>query len=229
MMVTGSDIVNNPQLFAIDRGRVEVVDVPGQQPSSAGRRWPVSWLALALVIEQPSHGYEIARRYASRFGWFQPMPTPRIYAALAQLYELNLVEEVELETIEEDFRKRPPRRSYQATAAGERAYRQWVAERFTAELDGVEVLQRLVSVGILGVDGLVEVVQRQREQCLAEIHALSASGADSLPRRSLPELARWLTFDQYRRSLEARMAWTADALAVLEGHRSSQHEAEEQP
>lgn len=189
--------------------------VSGRQ-SGDGRRW----LVLALIVEQPSHGYEIAKRYESRFGWFAQMTSSGVYAALAQLHESGLVEEIELETSGQAPRKRAWRRNYRATADGVRAYRVWVAERMGQDAWQSELLERVASVGILGVSGLIEVVERHQQDCLAAMREMPRRDADRVPEGGVPELASWLATDQQRRALDARLAWTVDALEVLRAYAS---------
>src|SRR6266705_1532164 len=87
------------------------------------------WLVLALVIEQPSHGYELIQRYQRRFGAFVPLSVPRVYGALDRLHEMGLIEPIALKGRKPAPRQQRMRRSYRATEAGVEAYRRWVAER----------------------------------------------------------------------------------------------------
>jgi len=195
-----------------------MIAVSGRQ-ASEGRRW----LVLALVVERPSHGYGIAKRYESRFGWFAPMTSSGVYAALAQLHEHELLEEIELETVGEISRKRTWRRNYRATAEGVGAYREWVAERMGEDAWQADLSERVASVSILGVSGLIEVVERHQQDCLETMRALPPRDADRVPDGGVSELAVWLAVDQHRRALDARLAWTVDALEVLHGF-VSRHE-----
>lgn len=50
------------------------------------------WLILTLVIEKPSYGYEIGKRYDRRFGSFLPTSRSTIYNGLDRFQQVELVE-----------------------------------------------------------------------------------------------------------------------------------------
>jgi DNA-binding PadR family transcriptional regulator len=85
-----------------------------------------AWLVLGLIIQQPSHGYELYQRF-ERFGAVLPLSRSSVYAVLDRLRERGMVEEIDLEPVGPVSRKRESRRSYRATAVGASAYRRWVA------------------------------------------------------------------------------------------------------
>lgn len=119
---------------------------------------PGAWLVLALVIEKPSHGYEIDRRYEARFGAFLPLSTSRVYEALRRLNRMGLIERIALRPEGHSRKQHGLRQSYRAKRAGVQAYRGWAAERMRDDPQRVEILARVASVGLLGVDALVDVV-----------------------------------------------------------------------
>lgn len=49
------------------------------------------WLVLALVIERPSYGYELAARYDRRFAAFLPLGAGNVYSSLDQLERYKLI------------------------------------------------------------------------------------------------------------------------------------------
>jgi DNA-binding PadR family transcriptional regulator len=83
-----------------------------------------SWLVLGLVIEQPSYGYELSRRYRSRFGRLLPMALPRTYEMLDVLRDHGLIEPAKLNEV---TRQTALRHSFCATARGIAAYRGWLS------------------------------------------------------------------------------------------------------
>jgi DNA-binding PadR family transcriptional regulator len=78
---------------------------------------------LSLVIEQPSYGGEIGRRFEERFDGLLSSRPQHIYKALDELRSQGLVEQIMLE---DGPRPGQPVRGYRATAEGARAYRGWL-------------------------------------------------------------------------------------------------------
>jgi DNA-binding PadR family transcriptional regulator len=178
------------------------------------------WLVLALVIEQPSHGYEISRRYERRFGSFQSMSVPRVYGALDRLRDAGMIDPITLKPVKPARRQHLMRRSYRATDAGVQAYRRWVAEQMRDDPQRLALLARIASVGVLGVDAVLDVIDCYQRECMEELRAL-ATDSESLEggRSSLQELTESLVIDQQRRELRARHDWAVHAREILEAHR----------
>jgi len=176
-------------------------------------RSPVVWLVLALVIEQPSHGYEINQRYERRFGGFLPVSSSSVYAALGRLQDAGMVEPIVLEESGRARRQHVLRRSYRATAAGARAYRRWVAERMRDDPQRPQLLGRIASTGLMGIDALLELVDRYEQECLQEAKTMPTPdhgerrGADG----GMAELAERLVAEQQRLEMRARLEWVAHA------------------
>lgn len=84
---------------------------PGSGRAGEDGRSQAYWLILGLVIDEPSHGYEISRRYESRFGELVPLTVPRVYAALDRLRDDGLIEPVALEESPEVPKQHLMRRS----------------------------------------------------------------------------------------------------------------------
>lgn len=182
-------------------------------------RSPVAWLVLALVIEQPSHGYEIGQRFEQRFGWFLSLSSSSLYAALDRLRGAGMIEEIVLEPAEEPRRQHRLRRPCRATAAGVRAYRRWVAERMRDDAQRAQILARVASAGVLGVQALLDVVDRYEMECMAEMKALPPADIERLLSEGDcgdEELAESLAIDQQRREIRARLDWASHARRVLE-------------
>jgi DNA-binding PadR family transcriptional regulator len=186
-----------------------------EDPRSSG-----VWLVLALVIEQPSHGYEISQRYERRFGSFQSMSVPRVYAALDRLRDGGMIEPIALKPVKPARKQHLMRRSYRATDAGVQAYRRWVAEQMRDDPRRPQLLARIASVGVLGIDAVLDVIDCYRRECMEELRALPT---DTEPledgRSSLEELTESLVIDQQRRELRARHDWAAHARQILEAHK----------
>jgi len=98
---------------------------------------------LSLVIEQPSYGGEIGRRFEERYDGLLSSRPQHIYKALDELRGQGLVEQIALE---DDLRIGQSVRGYRATAAGARAYRHWLRSPIQAgSRTRHEVMIRLAS------------------------------------------------------------------------------------
>ncbi len=78
---------------------------------------------LSLVIEQPSYGGEIGRRFEKRYEGLLSSRPQHIYKALDELRSQGLVEQIALD---DGVRLGQGTRGYRATAKGARAYRGWL-------------------------------------------------------------------------------------------------------
>jgi PadR family transcriptional regulator PadR len=89
----------------------------------------VNLAVLALVIEQPSYGYELSRRLGERFGELLAVSRSHVYGALDALQRGGLIEPLPPPAAAEPARQ--PKVHYRATAAGERALAEWVLEELS--------------------------------------------------------------------------------------------------
>lgn len=182
-------------------------------------RSPVAWLVLALLMEQPSHGYELSQRYDERFGSFAALSVPRIYAALDRLRDAGMIEPMPLDTGRTVPKQHLMRRSYRATAAGVAAYRNWVAERMRDDPQRPQLLARIASAGWLGLEGVLAVIDRYERACVEELQGLAPDDERlQAGECSLEELTGYLVADQQRRELRARRDWAVHARRVVMAH-----------
>jgi DNA-binding PadR family transcriptional regulator len=189
-----------------------------------------AWLVLALLIEQPSHGYELSQRYKRRFGELLPMSVPRVYGALERLRETGLIEPVAPRRGRSASKQELMRRSYRATSEGTRAYRRWLAERMQDDPQRPELLARIVSAGLLNIDAVLEVIDHYQRECIEELRALPAHGERlETGGASLEEVTRALVVDQRRRELAARNDWATYARQALQAHAAAASKRGSQP
>src|SRR5580700_5355318 len=121
-----------------------VLEERGADPAgSAVLRSQVACAVLGLVIEKPSHGYEIGQRFERRFGGFLTVGRSSIYAALGTLMEAALIEKMAARSTTGVSRGAKAGACYRATAGGARAYRAWLAERLRSDPQRVEMLGRM--------------------------------------------------------------------------------------
>jgi DNA-binding PadR family transcriptional regulator len=104
-------------------------------------RSAVNAAVLSLVIEQPSYGGELGRRFEQRYDGLLASRPQHVYESLDQLRVQGLIEPFAIEG--EDG---SPRDGYRATAKGAAAYRRWLRAPIRISKNArQEVLIRLAS------------------------------------------------------------------------------------
>jgi PadR family transcriptional regulator AphA len=112
---------------------------------------PGDWAVLALLCEQSTHGFALARVLAEdgELGQVWTMRRPRVYRAIEDLREAGLVEAVETAPSTTG----PNRTLLRATPAGAVAVEQWLARPVTHVRDArSELLLKLVLTQRAGRD-----------------------------------------------------------------------------
>lgn len=173
------------------------------------------WLVLGLLIERPSHGYELKQRYEERFFRWLPTSGSSIYNALDRLREEGLAESFEVELERAQRPRERMRHHHRATVAGVAAYRSWISELMTDGFERSELLGRIASSGMIALPELLAIVDRYAEECLQEIRALPIADLAGLPERSATELSEMLVLERQRRELQAQLDWSTWARRVL--------------
>jgi DNA-binding PadR family transcriptional regulator len=190
-----------------------------------GRNWgpertlqaSVNWAVLGLVIEKPSYGYEIGRRFIARFGGFIPASLSNIYTTLDRLVRMGLLEPTYVQATTASGRQH--KLHYRATSEGARAYRAWLARRLRQLDQRSELLLRLLSVCLRGVPALDEVLERYEAECVQERERLQRQppkpAADS---ELMPELLERMIDDERRSMLAAQLDWVRRTRTELGDH-----------
>lgn len=105
----------------------------------------VNAAVLSLVIEEPSVGAGVCRRFEARYRGLLGSKRQHIYEALGQLVRAGMLERVPLDVFDDATDHGPPS-GYRATANGARAYRGWLTEPIeTSTQSRHETLIRLAS------------------------------------------------------------------------------------
>ncbi|HEX5308008.1 MAG TPA: helix-turn-helix transcriptional regulator [Solirubrobacteraceae bacterium] len=196
------------------------VDIPELTVETAGERADAgslaAWLVLGLVIQQPSHGYEIYQRF-ERYGAVLQLSRSSVYAVLNRLRGMRMIEQIDLEPVGPVSRKLESRRSFRATGLGASAYRRWVAERIGEDTQWTQVMAQVACASLLGVDDLASVVDWFESDSLREMKELPTSDPEqaSLDVESIVEM---LILDKRRREMRARIEWATYARHVLHRH-----------
>lgn len=131
---------------------------------------------LALVIDRPSYGYELATRFERRYATVIPVGRSAIYKALTELDTAGLVAISHVAGT-----KRQPKPYYRATELGERLHRAWLAEDLREDPASVELRLRLLG-GPSDPEALGALVDEYEALCLTAVDAL-APPPDGAPLR----------------------------------------------
>ncbi len=189
----------------------------GRQRPERTLQATVNWAVLGLVIEKPSYGYEIGRRFMARFGDLVPASLSNIYTTLDRLVRMGLVEPTHSEPASSSGRQH--KLHYRATSEGARAYRAWLARRLRSGEQRSELLLRLLSVCLRGVRALDELLGRYEGECLEEQRALpSAPPQDAPDPELMPALLSRVIDAERRQMLDAQIAWVRSTRAELREH-----------
>jgi DNA-binding PadR family transcriptional regulator len=194
-----------------------VMQERGADPaSSAVLRSQVACAVLGLVIEKPSHGYEIGQRFERRFGGFLSVGRSSIYAALGSLMDAALIEKMSTRSTTGVSRGAKAGASYRATARGARAYRSWLAERVRNDPQRVEMLGRMTLAGVHSVDAALDFIDRYEHECVREAQELARpSDSAASGRGGISGLVERLLIEERRRIIDAQLAWITYARAEL--------------
>jgi DNA-binding PadR family transcriptional regulator len=199
-----------------------VLEQGGADPASnAALRSQVACAVLGLVIEKPSHGYEIGQRFDRRFGGFLSVGRSSIYAALGSLMEAELIEKMSGRSTTGVSQGAKAGASYRATARGARAYRAWLAERVRNDPQRVEMLGRMTLAGVHSVEAALDFIGRYERECIREAQELSRPlDAVDAERGDISRVVERLLIEERRRMIDAQLAWISYARAELRAARA---------
>ncbi|MHB8491199.1 MAG: PadR family transcriptional regulator [Solirubrobacteraceae bacterium] len=162
----------------------------------------VQWAVLGLVIEHPSYGYELAKRFERAFGRDVGLSKPSyIYTVLDLLHAHGLIEPLP----GTGKNARQPKPGYRVTEAGLSAY----CERLLEHSRERGQRGRLVARGLA-------LLSRHPEAALAVIDRCAESGLDdaralpsmhSSPRAEAASLAEQLIAEERRIGARSQIPW----------------------
>ncbi len=172
---------------------------------------------LALLIEQPMHGYQIRQEFEARTGGTWPLNIGQVYTTLARLERDGLVESAsqgDADPQEFEDAARTTGEKYQLTADGRTEINNWWS---TPVLRGAPARDELpiklaLAVTVRGVD-VVAVLRRQRTETMRALrdYTLLKKDADAGLRQALEgtatDLAWSLVLDSLIFAAEAELRW----------------------
>ncbi len=193
-------------------------------PLARGLRSPVARAVLGLVIEKPSHGYEINQRFRARFGPFLQAERSSIYRTLSRLARDGLIERMPLDEVPVARRGAKVGPSYRATADGARAYRASLADEVRTNPQSADVMGRLMLAAMISIDAAFDFVHSYEQKCLQDAKALTPPpNQEGTP--ELVGLVQRLLLDRERRALDADLDWLRYAKDELRAERARSAEA----
>lgn len=172
---------------------------------------------LALLTEQPMHGYQLRQEFEARTGGTWPLNIGQVYTTLARLERDGLVESAsqgDADSPEHQDSTRSAGEKYQLTSAGRTEINNWWS---TPVLRGAPARDELpiklaLAVTVSGVD-VVAVLQRQRTETMRVLrdYTLLKKDADASLQQELEvvgtDLAWSLVLDNLIFAAEAELRW----------------------
>jgi DNA-binding PadR family transcriptional regulator len=164
----------------------------------------VQWGLLALVIERPSYGYELATRFERAYGGaLRLSSTSYAYTALQALEEHGLVEEVA-----GTGGGRQPKPIYRATDAGLEALKDQLISEVSDDRRRSRVSARKLAAFAHEPEVALALIAGIREACLLEaVQSLNAQPVTSAEVEPAGHLAARLAAEEGRLAVDAKLRW----------------------
>ena len=164
----------------------------------------ISQCFLALLEEQPRHGYDLKRAYDEHLGADRPLAYGQVYSTLARLLKNGLVEVTGVEPGEGPDRKR-----YAITDAGVTDVEHWLRSPEKPEPYLQSTLYNKVVLALLTHRSPAEILDTQRTAHLRLMRELTR-------RKASGDLADTLICDHALFHLEADLRWLELTAARLD-------------
>jgi DNA-binding PadR family transcriptional regulator len=173
----------------------------------------VQWGLLALVIERPSYGYELATRFERAYGdALRLSSTSYAYTALQALEEHGLVEEVA-----GTGGGRQPKPIYRATDAGVAALKEQLISEVGGDRRRSRVSARKLAAFAHEPEAALALIAGIREACLLEaVQSLDVSSQTSADADPAGHLAARLAAEEGRLAVDAKLRWLDFAARELQ-------------
>jgi DNA-binding PadR family transcriptional regulator len=170
-------------------------------------RSPVNWTVLGLVIERPSYGWELWKRFERLYGDVLPIGgESHVYAALDALWDRGLIEDVEESRRGGSDAGRQPKPHYRATAEGLEDYATWVIAQVREHNRRSVLFARQLGALAQQPQTALEILERYELACLDDKGARIPT-ASEFPARVLPGLADRLGSAYGRSVMAATLEW----------------------
>ncbi|HEV7938176.1 MAG TPA: PadR family transcriptional regulator [Solirubrobacteraceae bacterium] len=175
---------------------------------------PIRAAVLAVLIERPGHGWDVASRASRRMGLSWRVDPKHVYPYLARLEREGLAR-----SDKQQF-ERPPyvRDVYYPTAKGEDARQEWLAAPLTTGVMRTDLEVRLGFSNEEDIPDLLRALIERREEILEEIEE-NANG-ETAPVSYLATIIN-LQRSSVDKRLKAEMEWIEEARRELEARREA--------
>jgi DNA-binding PadR family transcriptional regulator len=171
-------------------------------------RSAVSWALLGLVIERPSYGYELLKRFEREYHELLPLSgDSHIYTALNTLQRRGLIEEVDPSSAEQPRPERQPKPRYRATAAGERGFFEWVIASGCEDRRQWRLFVRQLAVFARNPTAGLKIIGCCEEAYLKELEAARSAALAPEAAENGRALAARLSSEESRLTIAARLPW----------------------
>jgi DNA-binding PadR family transcriptional regulator len=192
----------------------------GEKSQALTLRSPLAWALLGLVIEHPSYGYELARRFQSVYGeWLTLSNTRHIYRLLETLSSHGLIEALESHATEQPDTRTPqlagsgqPKPHYRATAHGVCAYEEWLLTQLLEDRRRSGLFAR--QLAMLEPEEAIAVIEEYERKSLTK--ATQAPASKQAADESAECVAERLADEGDRLALGAKLSWLEYARRELE-------------
>ncbi|MET9552271.1 PadR family transcriptional regulator [Streptomyces sp. NPDC006645] len=123
-------------------------------------------VVLALLVKEPSHGYDLRRRLAAALGPLgETLNAGQVYVTLTRLEKAGLVVQVR----EEAPVRGPKRKVFAPTAAGHERVATWMAESSGPRTDVAEFHLKLVAARESGAADPLALVDTRRRELMSSL------------------------------------------------------------
>ncbi len=187
----------------------EVVGDHAARPAVAMHS-PISWALLGLVIERPSYGYELAKRFERIYGdKLQLSSLSHAYAALSVLEDRGLIEQ-----LPGTRSGRQPKPNYRATARGLSAYHEWLLGQVAEDRRHHQIFLLQLTALSRDPDKAISILAGYEEACLSDNAAIAIDADDDTAAGALALQAR-LIAEEKRLAAGARIEWARFARSQI--------------
>ena len=187
----------------------------GEIKSTTAIRSPIYWALLGLVIERPSYGYELLKRFEREYGQMLPLSSEsHVYRALNVLQGRGLIEEVL--TASAGASERQPRPRYQSTIDGLRGYRDWLIARVRQDHRPSRLFARELAVFAREPDVALEIIDCCEQACAGPHAPFGARDDGDADGELTCGLAARLVSEESRLTMQATLPWVSYARGEFE-------------
>ncbi|HYM44935.1 MAG TPA: PadR family transcriptional regulator [Solirubrobacteraceae bacterium] len=177
---------------------------------------PVKAAALAVLLEDPTYGYEVAKRINRRMGPSWRVQKKHIYPVLKQLEADELVWSEERPIDDPPYR----RRFYHPTEKAVQARREWLITPPVASIVRTDIHARLAFSSDEDIPELLRALDELRVDLLEEIEE---NAVTETPRVSWLGTIMSLYRSAVDKRLKAEVEWIGEACRSLEEAAAEQH------